>query len=396
MISLIILAVTTALLIWCFGGYALVMGFLGKRAEVQLALSSFQPFFSILIPTYNEASVIRKRVENLLTLEYPRDSYEILVIDSGSTDGTADVVQELVKTRGEMVPRLTLVQEKERRGKGSAVKVGRSHARGEIILVSDANAAFHPGVLGILGAAFADPNVGGVGGRYCVGNPGQERTEGASFYWDLEYLMRKGEAALDSACLFHGEINAWRKDLIEPDPSMLCEDLDMAIRIRRSGKKIGYEPLAMVFEPAATTTRDIIIQRKKVASGTLQVIGKNLPYLLMRPGWYTWVIFPSHKILPLLTPLLLLMIPLLYLAIGDLQVIISHFVICVVTLGVILIGLRHMLRQEPCGGVRETPGRLTTIMEYVVLNEVLIVLAWWDFLTGKYSVLWEKVESTRT
>jgi len=395
MISITILAVTTVLLIWCFGGYALVMGLFGKRTGIQLVLPSAQPFFSILIPTYNEASVIRKRIENLLTLEYPRDSYEILIIDSGSTDGTADVVQELIQTRGQKVPRLILVREKDRKGKGSAVKVGRSHARGEIILVSDANAAFHPGVLGILGAAFADPNVGGVGGRYCVGNPGQERTGGALFYWDLEYLMRKGEAALDSACLFHGEINAWRKDLIDPDPSMLCEDLDMAIRIRRSGKKIGYEPSAIVYEPAATTTRDIIIQRKKVASGTLQVIGKNLPYLLMCPGWYTWVIFPSHKILPLFTPFLLLIVPLLYLAINDLQVIISHFMISAGILGLVLIGLRHMLRGEPCGGVRETPGRLMTIMEYVIVNEVLIVLAWWDFLTGRYTVLWEKVQSTR-
>jgi len=54
-----------------------------------------------------------------------------------------------------------------------------------------------------------------------------------------------------------------------------------------------------------------------------------------------------------------------------------------------------MLRGEPCGGIRKGPGRMGHITEYVVLNELLIVLAWWDFLTGRYTVLWEKVQSTR-
>jgi len=54
-----------------------------------------------------------------------------------------------------------------------------------------------------------------------------------------------------------------------------------------------------------------------------------------------------------------------------------------------------MLRREPCGGIRKTPGRPGHITEYVVLNELLIVMAWWDFLTGRYTVLWEKVKSTR-
>ena len=395
MIPLILLVLVSALLVWSFGGYALVMGIVGRRAGHQPAPSSTLPFFSVLIPTYNEASVIGKRIQNLLALEYPRDRYEILIVDSGSTDGTADAVQDIIRTRGQEVPSITLVQEKERSGKGSAINAGSSVARGEIILVSDANAVFHPRVLGILGPAFANPNVGGVGGRYCVGNPEQESTEGASFYWDLECLMRGGAAALDSACLFHGEINAWRRDLVDADPSMLSEDLDMAIRIRRSGKKIGYEPLARVYEPAATTRRDQITQRRRTATGTIQAIGKHLPYLLTHPGWYTWVIVPSHKILPLLTPLFLLMIPLLYVATGDLQVILVHAVISMVVLGLVLAGLRSLLRREPCGSIRRPPLRLGYIMGYVVLNELLIVMAWWDFLTGRYTVLWEKVKSTR-
>jgi cellulose synthase/poly-beta-1,6-N-acetylglucosamine synthase-like glycosyltransferase len=395
MISLILLVIVTALLAWSFGGYALVMGIIGRQPAEKPALSAFQPFISVIIPTFNEASVIGKRIVNLLTLDYPRTRYEILVVDSGSTDGTAEAVQDILQSRGEDIPPVALVREKERLGKGSAINAGRRVARGEVIVVTDANAVFDPSVLKILGSAFVNPDVGGVGGRYCVGNSEQESTEGASFYWDLECLMRKGEAALDSACLFHGEINAWRKDLVDADPSMISEDMDMAIRICRAGKKIGYEPLARVYEPAATTRSDQVIQRRRTATGTLQAIGKHLSYLLMHPGWYSWVVIPSHKILPLLTPLFLLMIPVLYLAIADLQVISCHLLISVVILGLILFGLRHILRRQNIGGIRTAMKRLGHILDYVVLNEMVIVLAWWDFITGRYSILWEKVKSTR-
>ena len=70
------------------------------------------------------------------------------------------------------------------------------------------------------------------------------------FYWELEDVLRTGESALDSACLFQGEINAWRKSIVKADPAMIGEDLDMSIVIRKKGYKVAFEPKAICYEPS--------------------------------------------------------------------------------------------------------------------------------------------------
>src|SRR5208337_4482314 len=121
-------------------------------------------------------------------------------------------------------PLLSLVSEAQRNGKGSAINVGASHAKGDIILVTDANCVFNQNALKELAPHFKDPQVGAVGGRYVVLNPDNALTLSNKFYRDLEHVLRTGEAALCSAVLFDGEMNAWRKGLVNIDPKMPTED----------------------------------------------------------------------------------------------------------------------------------------------------------------------------
>jgi len=246
---------------------------------------------------------------------------------------------------------------------------------------------------------FEDPKVGAVGGRYLVSNPDNVHTSSESFYWDLEYIMRRGEAAVDSACLFHGEINAWRKALVaEADTEIISEDLDMAIRIRRQGYKIEYEPEAKVYEPAATTAQDQIRQRKRTTAGTLQCVFKNLDYFLLPRDLYSLLIFPSHKGLTMLSPFLLLAIPVLYLLARDVALILAHFTVTLLGFAALL-GLLLFLRTrlvDPTGrGTDMAITSLPRIAYYTLLNEYLVLLAWIDFVRGSHTVLWERAESTR-
>lgn len=198
-------------------------------------------------------------------------------------------------------------------------------------MVTDANAAFDPNVLREIMPHFKDPKVGGAvgGGKYCVANPENSLAASTSFYWDLEYMMRVGESALDSACTFHGgEINAWRKDLVDADVRMLTEDLDMCVSIKEKGYKIVYEPGAIVYEPAPTTPEDQIKQRKRTSIGTIQILFKHGKFLISAKDWYRRLIFPpSHKALTMISPFMILTIPILYLVIGDLQVALAHLIL---------------------------------------------------------------------
>lgn len=186
------------------------------------------PRISVIIPVRNEADKIEQCLKAVLSQSlkphevlvvdgHSRDKYEIIIVESGSTDNTYQIVENFLEGNKISEPSLKLIKEENRRGKASAINFGKSYAKGDIILVTDANSMFDKNVLKEMMPHFTEPKIGGVGGRYVVSNPDNELAASKSFYWDLEYMMRKGESVFDSACTFHGEINAWRKDIVSAD-----------------------------------------------------------------------------------------------------------------------------------------------------------------------------------
>ena len=136
--------------------------------------------------------------------------------------------------------------------------------------MTDANSSFDENVLAELAPYFENAKIGGVGGRYVVSNPENPLPAAEQFYWDLEDLLRTGESALDSACLFQGEINAWRKSIVKADPAMIGEDLDMSIAIREKGYKVAFEPKAVCYEPSPISFSEQLTQKKRRCLGTIQ------------------------------------------------------------------------------------------------------------------------------
>lgn len=403
MINTILIALLCLLslaLIWQFGGYPVLMAVIAIRKNVKTNDRSFLPGVSIIVPTYNEIRVIKNRIINLLDLDYPNTNYEIIVVDSGSTDGTSEFVEDIIHEWGNGSTSLKLIKEKERNGKASAINLGKQNSKYDIVLVTDANSTFNKRVLAEMIPHFEDPKIGAVGGRYCVENPDNSLTKAESYYWDLEYVLRLGESKIGSACLFHGEINAWRKNLVNADVNALSEDLDMCISIRKKGYNIAYEPEAVVNEPSATNTEDQIKQRKRTTIGTIQNLFKHWKYLLLPRDLYSGLIFPSHKTLQLISPFLFLAMIVLYLLILDPRVIILQIVLTL-TCFIVLLSLFTRLKTKlglPQYKLDESSSSLNffpKLINYVLLNEYLILIAWKDFIFKRYTVLWEKVESSR-
>ena len=172
----------------------------------------------------------------------------------------------------------------------------------------------------------------------------------------------------------------------------------MCIKIRRKGYKIEYEPEARVYEPSATTPEDQIKQRKRTSTGTIQNIFKHLNYFLPPCDLYTLLIFPSHKTLTMFSPFILLTIPILYIATWDIGIVIPHFVLCLFIFAgmlALLMSLKSRLIKNDGRNSTFPISSIPKIVYYVLLNEYLILLAWKDFIFRRYSVLWEKAESTR-
>jgi len=398
---IILLYLLSFLIIWQFVGYPTFMCIVGLTAKPQNKDYSFQPFISVIVPTYNEENVIENRIENLLELDYPKDKYEIVVVDSASTDKTVEIVNNIIKKQNDHEPCIKLIEEEERRGKASAINIGKKHIKGEIALVTDANSLFDKNVLKEIAPYFKDPKIGAVGGRFVVKDPKNSIENSTQFYWDIEYIVRMGESSLDSACLFHGEINAWRKDIVEADEKSLSEDLDMVLKIKKQGYKIQYEPKAIVYEPAASNVTDQIKQRKRTSIGTIQNMFKHWRYLIIPADFYRAVIFPSHKSIVMFSPFLFIAVFVLYIASADISMVITHFLITLCVFSILLAILVLLMTKVSNSDIRTGKANFSLksvpkIFHYVLLNEYLILLAWKDYLFGTYSVLWEKAETTRT
>ena len=359
---------------------------------------SFQPFVSVLVATYNEEKVIAKRIENLFTLDYPKNKYEVLVVDSGSTDRTTEIVEKFIGQSNQSQPDLKLIKEDTRRGKASAINLGKEQAKGEIVLIADANSIFDENVLREMMPHFKNPEIGAVSGRYFISNPNKILSSSEAFYWEIEHIMMLGESYLDSISTVIGTISAWRKELMNFRPTTISEDLDMTIQTRRNGYKVKYEPDAMVYEPSATASEDQIKQRKRTSTGTIQNMFKHINYFLPPRNLYTLLIFPSHKILAMFSPFILLAIPILYIVAWDIGIIITHFALSLfIFAGMLILLMSLKSRLVKNEGVKSTfsISAIPKVIYYVLLNEYLILLAWVDFIFRRHSVLWERAESTR-
>ena len=117
----------------------------------------YRPFISIIIPTYNEGLIIKNKLENTLGIDYPEENREIIVVDSASSDETVNIVSGFES--------VILLTEKERKGKAHALAEAFRIAKGELLLITDADAMLNRDVLEKMVPIFADATIGAATGK---------------------------------------------------------------------------------------------------------------------------------------------------------------------------------------------------------------------------------------
>lgn len=172
----------------------------------------YHPSVSIIVPTYNEAQLIETKLENVHEQEYPRDKMEIIVIDSGSDDGTLRKAEEWARVHKDLKTRL--ISEPERRGKARALNKALEYAKGDIIVMTDADSLWSSkDTLKNALKWFSDPKVGAVS---CLKRPASSGVAGVEESYRAYYnVLRLAESKAYSTPIFHGELAAFRRDLLE-------------------------------------------------------------------------------------------------------------------------------------------------------------------------------------
>jgi peptidoglycan-N-acetylglucosamine deacetylase len=269
MLFLLAIALGTLRLI-CVTSFALVHA---RREKLRADPDTDLPTIAAVIPAFNEETVICNSIRALLASRARK--FKIIVVDDGSSDGTADIVRSTFADTSRVV-----VLTKPNEGKWAALNYGIAHADAEIIITLDADTLFEPDAIPLLVRHFTDAAVGAVAGSAVVGN----RINLITRFQALEYvtnqnLDRRALEIVNGIPVIPGAIGAWRSSAVQTiggfHSDTLAEDADATIRLERAGWKVLCEPGAVARTEAPETVQAFLKQRLRWMFGTLQVAYKN-------------------------------------------------------------------------------------------------------------------------
>ena len=309
-------------------GRALIIGLLALIEKLRPAPDDhpeYKPPVTVLIPAYNEEAVIVDTVRAAVASNYPK--LEVLVVDDGSSDRTAELVRENFGRD----PRVRLLMQSNH-GKPSALNHGLSEAAGDVIVSIDADTIVDPEAIPRLVRHFADPKVGAVAGNVKVMNRNRWITRWQALeYITSQNLEKRAFDLLNCIPVVPGAAGAWRADLLRETGGFsgetVAEDTDLTLTIRRNGWKIVYDEDAIGRTEVPETVDALIRQRFRWTFGTLQAVWKHRDTTgNPRYGTLGWIAIPNiflfQIILPLVSPVIdfLFLLSLALWALAQLQI----------------------------------------------------------------------------
>lgn len=236
------------------------------------------PPVSVVVPAYDEELGVGPAVRSLVASDYPE--LEVIVVDDGSTDRTAAVVEELG------LPDVRVVR-RTNAGKPAALNTGIVLARHDVLVLVDADTVFEPSAMKALVAPLLDPEVGAVSGNTKVGNRG-----GLLGRWQhLEYVIgfnldRRMFDVLRCMPTVPGAIGAFRRATLDDvgglSSDTLAEDTDLTMAVCRAGWRVVYAPEARAWTEAPASLGQLWRQRYRWCYGTMQAMWKHRGAVLER------------------------------------------------------------------------------------------------------------------
>ncbi len=244
------------------------------------------PFVTILVPAHNEALVLRRTVLALLNFDYPKDRYEIIVINDNSSDNTVEILSELEAIYSDY--RIMCISTDKvvgGTGKSNALNIGFSVCQGSIIAIYDADNTPEPQALRLLVENLvSDDKLGAVIGKFRTRN---KTASILSRFVNIETLSyqcmnQAGRFKFFKLCTIPGTNYVIRRSIIEQiggwDVKALSEDTEISFRLYRMGYYIKLLPQAVTWEQEPHLLKVWFKQRVRWARGNIYVLLKNFKY----------------------------------------------------------------------------------------------------------------------
>lgn len=277
------------LVVYTYFGYPILIAFLAKLKAGSKPYPESFPSVTFLIAAYNEEAFIAEKLDNTLNLDYPRDKLQILV----AADGSSDRTPEIVKKYGNQRVELSYIPVRD--GKMAAITRAMNLARGEIVIMSDANNMYDKKAIQLLVAPFTDKTVGMTTGAKLIVEDGKNLSSAEGLYWKYESSIKQNETILGSCTSAVGEIMAVRRKVFRsPQQNVVLDDLYLALSVIRRGYRVIYIPGARSFEKVSQSAKDEFDRRLRNNAGLYQTISLSGELLPFNRPFLVWQIV-SHK-----------------------------------------------------------------------------------------------------
>ena len=231
----------------------------------------YKPFITIMIPAHNEGIVIKNTVENITTVDY--DNYELILIDDRSEDNTAEVIKQIAEEH----PNIKyLIREKDAfSGKSAVLNDALKIAKGEAILVFDADARIKPDFIKNLLPKLEPEDVGAVQARKVISNRNDNfltRCQDNEMALDTHFQI--GRDAVKGAVELRGNGELIKRKALEDiggwNNYTITDDLDMSTRMQIKGWDIRFCPEVSVYEEGVMKIVPLIRQRRRWIEGSIR------------------------------------------------------------------------------------------------------------------------------
>lgn len=242
------------------------------------------PLVSVLLPAFNESAVIQASLQSLMELRYP--NLEIIVIDDGSQDDTAERARQVA--RSSRIPVKVISQ--ANKGKAGALNTGFIHASGAYVLVVDADSRVEQNALNFGMRHFVDARVGAVGGFVGVANTEKLLCR----FQELEYLIslnfvRRALSGLGMVTVVPGPVGLFRREAIlqvggyQEGGKTFAEDADITLRLLAAGWKVNGDRSMVAYTEAPEDVYALLRQRYRWRRGIYQAFSDNMAGLITSP-----------------------------------------------------------------------------------------------------------------
>ena len=339
----------------------------------------FEPAVSLVIPCYNEAHILKEKVQNCFQLDYPSSLLQIYFITDGSTDGFREVLRDY--------PEIILLHEDQRGGKTAAENRAMLFIKTPIVVFSDANTMLNRQAIQNIVRHFEDEKVGCVSGekRVKVEEKDSASSAGEGIYWKYESLLKRLDSEWHTAVGAAGELVAFRTDLYEVLPEdTILDDFMQSMLIAAKGYKIVYEPEAYAVETGSASIKEEMKRKIRISAGGWQSIQRLWNKITPAKDPSLYFQYISHRVLRwTVTPFLLILLFLLNIFLWEV-----HWIYQALMIGQLVFYLAavagYLLEN------RSIRLKLFFVPFYFCMMNYAVILGLIRFLNNSQQGMWEK------